>query len=576
VLAHSSIELGISLLNFASRLETLCYDDRFGVVRFLRESVTQSQVCGGRYIENEKTFAGSDRWEITMVASQEPTTRTTDCATAMESRDDNSLLQAIVDRHDRDAFDELCKRHQVRAFNFALSILNDSALAHDAVQETMLSIWLSRKRIPQGMDAVAWILSIVTSKSSHLRRSQRRHTKREERFEMERSRSDVAVAEAVEGNELITVLRSHIDRLPDLERTVLGAAYCTSMSQQEIAKLVGVSQKTVSNKIQQALERLRMDLTKAGVAAVVPLLSRGSVFEAMTTGVECPPGMMEGITRRIENSEKAARAMSRRVVRHGGWALPAGIVAVLAAGMGGAWWLAQGRGNQVAADVLTSQVRALQAAPVKKSDERASNSEINSGRSDTPVLNYHWTFEKGAPSDIVVRDGVWHWNASAKLMEADNTVNAANTVILQLPGPLPRKAMMVQLRRIVQQNRVSNWGPMRSDGMKILRCRRWWIDTPALLTIGEKVVNTAYIVGRFVFGYRNDRLVYVSEFAAPAAEDRLVLGLENVYMEDLVFKEVEESALPKEVRENPQALLAALGWPLEEIGDQPLPPLNKP
>jgi hypothetical protein len=161
------------------------------------------------------------------------------------------------------------------------------------------------------------------------------------RFEMERSRSNVDVAEEFEGNELIAVLRECIDELPDVERTVLACSYCTSMSQQEIAEVVGISQQTVSNKIQRAIERLRLDLTKAGVAAVVPLLSRGTVFEAMTTGHACPPGIMEGIALRIESYEKAARTLSRRAVANTGrsaWLISAAVVIAIGAVLGVTWF----------------------------------------------------------------------------------------------------------------------------------------------------------------------------------------------------------------------------------------------
>ena len=61
--------------------------------------------------------------------------------TVMEEHDDISLLKAISQRRDSEAFTQLCKRHRGRAFNTAFRILRDQALAEDAVQDAMLSIW---------------------------------------------------------------------------------------------------------------------------------------------------------------------------------------------------------------------------------------------------------------------------------------------------------------------------------------------------------------------------------------------------------------------------------------------------
>jgi hypothetical protein len=43
-------------------------------------------------------------------------------------------------------------------------------------------------------------------------------------------------------------------------------------------------------------------------------------------------------------------------------------------------------------------------------------------------------------------------------------------------------------------------------------------------------------------------------------------------MHELIFKEVKESELPAEIREDPKALVERLGWPYIDAPEQPLPP----
>src|SRR5262249_8649478 len=153
-------------------------------------------------------------------------------------------------------------------------------LAEDAVQEAMLSIWLSTRVIPEG-DARAWILSIVINKSRDLVRVRKQNADQEERMVAERRLPEMPVSDPSK-DELIFALRKHIDRLPELEGQLLVYSYGANMPHRQIAELIGIPERTVSFKIQQALERLRGSLSRAGVAAVVPLVSAGNLFEALT------------------------------------------------------------------------------------------------------------------------------------------------------------------------------------------------------------------------------------------------------------------------------------------------------
>jgi RNA polymerase sigma-70 factor (ECF subfamily) len=311
----------------------------------------------------------------------------------MEVRDDNSLLKAIVHQRDREAFTELHERHQKRAYNQAIRILRNRTLAEDAVQETMLSIWNAAETVLPTGNAVDWILRIVTNKSINIGVNQRQRAKREERIAMEQNKSQSAVVAGAEDNELIAVLRSHIDQLPVLESTLLACSYGASMSHREIAKLVGLSHPTVSNKIQLALERLRANLSKAGVAAVVPLLSAEKLFEAMTTDHECPPGMTDRLLNRIDGIlTRAARPLSRREAktRSVGSMLAVG-AAIVAAVATAAWFtLTQPMATKATMPALPAEVKSATAAHVP--------------------FSRTWDFNSvDSFKDIHVTQGRWKW-----------------------------------------------------------------------------------------------------------------------------------------------------------------------
>src|SRR5262245_18140642 len=86
------------------------------------------------------------------------------------------------------------------------------------------------------------------------------------------------------------------------------------MSHQKISELLGIQRPTVSKKHQQAIEQLRGSLAKAGVAAVVPLVSAENIYTAMATGYECPPPITERMLKRIDSAgSKALKSVSGRI-----------------------------------------------------------------------------------------------------------------------------------------------------------------------------------------------------------------------------------------------------------------------
>src|SRR6185436_1808777 len=118
------------------------------------------------------------------------------------------------EHRDKDAFGELFERYKVRAYNLALNLTQNRALAEDAVQEAMLAIWLSPTQIEDAEDAQGWILGIVAHKSLTLLRTRARSHKREER----KRAMESYVMENPDAQDpgLIQALREHIEKLPAL------------------------------------------------------------------------------------------------------------------------------------------------------------------------------------------------------------------------------------------------------------------------------------------------------------------------------------------------------------------------
>jgi RNA polymerase sigma factor (sigma-70 family) len=404
----------------------------------------------------------------------------------------------------------------------------------------MLAIWRSTKPLHLE-NAPGWILSIVAARSFDIGRSRSRRTKREERMSKEQSVSSVSVEDDVEGNELIAVLRSHIDQLPDLERTLLVCSYCTSMAQRDIAKMVGVSQMTVSNKIQQALDRLRATLTKAGVAAVVPLVSAEGLLEALTTGKECPPGLADRMMLRIERHEKAARSLSRRASspRPGGWARPACAAVVLAAGLGGAWWLAQPKG-QVAP------------APAPAAKPVTADAPLAVMNAEKPI-HARWLFEKGPAADLKVLDGNWTWK-SAPAIGGQMSASAAAPALVALPLEFPAHPVVINIKANFDVAGDHFQGAFWINETTIVPIRRWIkpISPPSSATPGFN--SRIYFIDRYQVVQVNGQTCGVYEGPRPYSSRRVAVLFAGLNVEKIEVDSLQASETPEFLHNIPQVI----------------------
>ena len=88
----------------------------------------------------------------------------------------DEALVALVARSDHVALAELYDRYGRVAYNLALRVLRDPALAEDAVQEGFLAVWRSAGRfVPERSKASTWILTLVHRRAGDRgRREERR------------------------------------------------------------------------------------------------------------------------------------------------------------------------------------------------------------------------------------------------------------------------------------------------------------------------------------------------------------------------------------------------------------------
>jgi RNA polymerase sigma factor (sigma-70 family) len=143
-------------------------------------------------------------------------------------------------------------------------ILHDESRAADVVQETFYELFKNAHRITGCLGA--WLHRVATRRAIDVIRQDSSRRRREETYSREGAAGDSTWAEVQR------LVDEALETLPDEQRELLTLHFLERKTCIQIAAAKGISQPTISRRISEALEALRISLRQQGVTmAVVPL-----------------------------------------------------------------------------------------------------------------------------------------------------------------------------------------------------------------------------------------------------------------------------------------------------------------
>ena len=164
---------------------------------------------------------------------------------------------------DESAIETLVREYEAGVFRLALSVLGDTAEAHEVTQETFLSALGALPSYQEQKSFKAWLYTIALNHSrSHLRK----------RKVMERLRStltavfrvetekQVSPEEAIIQNEKEKALWRSITQLDERHRIVVVLRYFHELSVAEIADILSIQEGTIHSRLHNAREKMRNSL----------------------------------------------------------------------------------------------------------------------------------------------------------------------------------------------------------------------------------------------------------------------------------------------------------------------------
>jgi RNA polymerase sigma-70 factor, ECF subfamily len=178
---------------------------------------------------------------------------------------ERNLLQRMADESDVDAFSEIMHHYAHLAYGASHRILRDEALAADVVQETFLYFLQNASRITESL--ASWLHRVATCRAIDRLRQEASRRRREQSYAAEHSSG------ADPWHEIEPLVDEALLEMPEDLRNLLVWHYLEGRTLTQIATANGMSQPTASRRLTTALEQMRYQLRKKGVAVTSVALS---------------------------------------------------------------------------------------------------------------------------------------------------------------------------------------------------------------------------------------------------------------------------------------------------------------
>lgn len=483
-------------------------------------------------------------------------------ATAAVEPTDEALFRLFQAQRSEDAFARLVKQYYDLAYRLAFGYCGKSELAEEIAQEAFLK--MARERSPRALDGYPsfkiWFSGVVLNAARHAIRTERRLMKRQKDPEVvalqhrtQQAREEPNDRPAVDG-ELRKVLTQALAEISDELRLPIILHYVEGMSQEEIGALSGVSQPTISKRLQKGLGMLRAKLADMGVAVTALSLPE---YLRVADCLRAPPTMHAALENLVRKALAQPPASMRMAAGSGGtaWKAACFVVLLSVAGLGGYLALsAPVPQPAAAAPVASAPVPAPVLVPAAAPVVAANNGLPRVWRFETPE----------AMNAFEVQLNPWHWEPAAKTSPAGVTV-AANT-LARIPFVAPRQPFKVTLRFGELQSSIA-FGCFYLDRNNIMERATWRKRRVLAPRSSHEVVFCCS--GRWIVALEDGIPVLLQQYETdwPSANLGLSFGsarLVEVRAEHLVPSEaaalfaapeklIEQHALAPVIRERPAA-----------------------
>lgn len=186
----------------------------------------------------------------------------------MESNPTNITEQYLIHNistGNQEAFEKLYHLYYKRLCQFAFLFLKSKELSEEAVSDVFFNVWTKRQHLKSVRNIRSYLYTAVKHQAIDYLRSQVNYHKDDiDAYQLELISTDPSADDTVEHNDIRKLLQQAFDELPVRCRMIARMHFNDQLQYKEIAKILGVSRKTVEAQIAIATRKVKDIFEKNG------------------------------------------------------------------------------------------------------------------------------------------------------------------------------------------------------------------------------------------------------------------------------------------------------------------------
>ncbi|MDN5289463.1 MAG: polymerase sigma-70 factor [Mucilaginibacter sp.] len=166
-------------------------------------------------------------------------------------------IRRIQINGDEAAFNELYALHEAKLYSFAYSLLDDREVAQEIVNDVFLKIWIGRQNLPQVKNLSVYLYVLIKNAClNHIRSVSSKKVKEPQLTEAYYFHLSVDPSQLLISKELQAKVLMAVNRLPPRCKLIFKMVKEDDLSANEVADILGLSNKTVFAQLAIALKKL--------------------------------------------------------------------------------------------------------------------------------------------------------------------------------------------------------------------------------------------------------------------------------------------------------------------------------